>query len=127
MIVGTGIDLCDVDRMRKNLERFGQSFMERLLTPRECAYCLRHRDPAPQFAARFAAKEALVKAMGGNPGAMGWHDAEVLSPADRSGPPLMQVYGTGKAALDERNVSRIWLTLTHERTMAAAFVVLEAT
>jgi len=64
MLVGTGIDLTDIPRIQKSIDRFGSRFLDRIFTEREKAYCLRKRNHAESFAARFAAKEAAAKALG---------------------------------------------------------------
>ena len=64
MILGTGVDIIEVDRIRGSYERFGERFVRRILSDSELGYCLAHRDPAPFLAARFAAKEAISKAFG---------------------------------------------------------------
>ena len=78
MILGTGIDLIEVERIRASFARFGERFLQRILRPGETAYCLAHKDPAPFLAARFAAKEAISKAFGTGIGnLLGWQDLEV--------------------------------------------------
>ncbi|HKX60359.1 MAG TPA: holo-ACP synthase, partial [Verrucomicrobiae bacterium] len=78
MVLGTGIDIIEVDRIRSSFEKFGERFVNRILRPAEIAYCLRHRDPGPFLAARFAAKEAISKSFGTGIGAqLGWQDMEV--------------------------------------------------
>ena len=64
MIVGIGTDIVEVDRIRDSLKKFGEKFIDRILLPAEREYCLSHTDPAPNIAARFAAKEAIAKAFG---------------------------------------------------------------
>ena len=78
MILGVGIDIIEVARIRSSYERFGERFLNRILLPNEIAYCLSHKVPAPFLAARFAAKEAISKAFGTGIGAqLGWQDMEV--------------------------------------------------
>jgi len=78
MILGTGIDIIEVSRIRASYEKFGERFLKRILRPEEIAYCLSHRFPAPFLAARFAAKEAISKAFGTGIGKqLGWQDLEV--------------------------------------------------
>jgi holo-[acyl-carrier protein] synthase len=84
MILGTGVDIIEVARIRSSHERFGDRFIRRLLRDAEIEYCLSHRDPAPFLAARFAAKEAVSKAFGTGIGQyLGWHDIEVSINARR--------------------------------------------
>lgn len=123
MIVGLGLDVCDIARVRRSLERHGRAFMEKVLTPDEQAYCDKHRDPAVPLAGRFAAKEATIKALGAPPG-LRWHDM-VIVPAE-GGPPRLSLGGVGATTASARGVARTHLTITHDGGVAAAVVVLEA-
>ncbi len=123
MIVGVGLDVCSVPRVRRSLRRFGPRFLRRVLTEAEEAYCLAHRDPAEPFAARFAAKEALLKAMGVPPG-LRWQQMEVVR--DGRGAPSLRLTGGAAAAAERLGVRRSWLSITHDHGLAAAVVVLEA-
>lgn len=120
MIAGLGLDLCEIARLRAALARGGERLTSRLFTEAEQEYAGRHRDPAPSFAARFAAKEAFVKALGGWPAGMRWTDVEVRSGAH--GRPELLLHGAALLALEGRQAH---LSLTHERGMAGAVVVLE--
>lgn len=126
MIVGMGIDLVDIDRIRAVLERHGGRARARLFTPGELAYADRRQDPARHLAARFAAKEAAYKALAGSPSAraIGWRDIEVVS--DLDGRPGLRLHGLAAARARELGVVAAWLTMTHADRMAAATVVLEA-
>ena len=115
MIVGVGIDVVGVGRFAETLERT-PGLAERLFTIAE-----RQRTIASQ-AARFAAKEALAKALGA-PGGLHWHDAEVVSTDD--GRPWLQVSGTVAKRCDELNVETIHLSISHDAGIASAVVVLE--
>lgn len=121
MIRGVGLDIVEVERIREALDRHGESFLDRVLTPAERAYCARFHDPGPPVAARFAAKEAVFKALGtGWSGGMRWTDVEVVR--GETGPPRVELHGKARQAAGE---GRIWLSLTHEKTVAAAMAVLE--
>ena len=122
MIVGIGLDVCEIARIRRNLERYGPRFMDRLLTPAERAYCEKHRDAAVSFAGRFAAKEAAIKALGGPPG-LRWRDMEVL-PAERERP-QMRLHGAGARVAQSLGADRVHVTITHDAGVAAAVVILE--
>ena len=116
MIVGIGVDLCDVARFEESLRRTPE-LAERLFTPAE-------RDrPAASLAARFAAKEALAKALGA-PAGLGWHDAEVVN--DEDGRPRFVVRGTVAEAMGLAGGTEVHLSLTHDGGLAAAYVVVEA-
>jgi len=115
-VIGVGIDVVDIDRFELSLERT-PSLRERLFTPAEAA-----RPPA-SLAARFAAKEALAKALGA-PHGMSWHDAEVVS--EESGRPMLSIRGTVQARADELGVRHLHLSLSHDAGIASAVVVLES-
>jgi holo-[acyl-carrier protein] synthase len=119
-VIGIGVDLCEVDRMRASLSRT-PTLRDRLFTEDERAYCERRNDPVERFAARFAAKEAVLKAMGLGVGSCKWHDIEVVSA--ESGAPSVQLHGTAKALADERGISRWLLTMTHTTQTAEAIAV----
>ena len=98
MIVGTGIDLCEVPRIRKSIERFGQRFIDRIYTPREIAYVERKANKYERYAARFAAKEAGMKAIGtGWRGGITWQDFEVTNLP--SGRPVLAFQGWRRRSL----------------------------
>jgi len=124
MILGTGLDLIEIDRIAEAHHRFGERFLRRILRPEEMAYCLSYTRPAPYVAARFAAKEAVSKAFGTGIGAeLGWHDIEIARRA--SGEPLVVLHGAGARLLATRGGQRLHLSLTHTATFAAAVAILE--
>lgn len=123
MIVGLGLDVCEIARVRRSLERHGPRFMDKVLTPDERAYCERRRDPAVPFAGRFAAKEAAIKALGA-PEGLRWHDM-IIVPAEGC-PPSLMLRGAGADAAARLGVARTHLTITHDGGVAAAVVILEA-
>lgn len=89
-IKGLGNDIIEIARIRQGIERHGHHFLSRLFTPREQDYCYKFQDPVPHFAGRFAAKEAIVKALGTGFGAqVAWHDIEILS--DDLGKPVVLI------------------------------------
>ncbi len=116
MIVGVGIDVCDLERFGSSLSRT-PGLQTRLFTPAEAAL------PPHSLAARFAAKEALAKALGA-PGGLEWHDAEVVS--DPTGRPSFVLRGTVSARADELGVAAVHLSLSHDAGIASAVVVLES-
>lgn len=122
MILGLGLDVCSVPRMEEALARHGDRFWRRILTEAEQALLGDRVDRATALAGRFAAKEAIVKAMSGAPG-VSWHDLEVLG-APRQ-PPVMHVHGPAKALAERMGVERILLSITHDGGVAAAVVILE--
>ncbi len=116
MIVGVGIDVVDIARFEATLERT-PGLRERLFTPAEAGL------PVRSLAARFAAKEAVAKALGA-PGDLRWHDAEVETEA--SGRPVLHVGGTVAARLTELGGSRVHVSLSHDGGVATAIVVAES-
>ena len=116
MILGLGTDLVDIARLEQALERT-PTLRERLFTPAEASL------PVASLAARFAAKEALSKALGAPPG-LGWHDAGVV--VEESGRPQFELRGTVADAVAGLGADRVHLTLSHDGGLALAFVVLES-
>ena len=126
MILGVGIDIIEVERIRASRERFGERFLNRILRPAEIAYCLSHRNPAPFLAARFAAKEAISKAFGTGIGRqLGWQDMEVGR--EDSGKPFVIPHDDGQKLLAERGGTQFYLSLSHTANYAAAVAILEKT
>jgi holo-[acyl-carrier protein] synthase len=124
MILGLGIDVIEVGRIRDSHERFGERFLKRILHPNEISYCLTHRDPAPFLAVRFSAKEAISKAFGTGIGEkLGWHDMEICR--RESGEPYVVLHGGGRTLMAERQARGIFISLTHTADHAAAVAVLE--
>jgi holo-[acyl-carrier protein] synthase len=124
MIVGTGVDVTEVARIRAALERFGNRFLGRVFTPEEVRYCTSKANPAERLAARFAAKEAGLKALGtGLRHGITWHDVEVIrQPGSR---PVLQFSGRAAEFATRLGCNRIHLSLTHTAGQAMAFVILE--
>ena len=119
-MIGIGVDLCEVERMRTALERT-PTLRHRLFTVAEQAYCDRRKDPTERYAARFAAKEAVLKAMGLGLGACRWHDIEVARA--ESGVPSVLLHGVARDLAAERGISRWLLTMTHTHRVAEAIAV----
>lgn len=124
MILGNGIDLAEVERIKNSIERFGDRFIERVYTPRERAYVERKANRYERYAARFAAKEAGMKAIGtGWRGGIRWHDFEVTNLA--SGRPALTLHGIAGQVAARMGVKTISLSLTHTAQYGMAFVILE--
>ena len=115
-VIGVGIDVCDIERFGASLTRT-PGLRERLFTPAEASR------PLASLAARFAAKEALAKALGA-PVGMSWQDAEVVNEA--SGRPLLELRGTVLARAELLGVASVHVSLSHDAGIASAVVVLEA-
>jgi holo-[acyl-carrier protein] synthase len=124
VIVGLGMDVVEIERIRRILDGppgRAERFLARCFTEGERAFCDAARDRAARYAARFAAKEAAAKALAAPPG-MGWRDAEVVR---GSGAPALELRGAAGDAARALGVVRSLLTLTHDGGLAAAAVVLE--
>lgn len=124
MILGTGIDLAEVDRIRAAVERYGDRFVHRIYTERERAYVARKANKYERYAARFAAKEAGMKAIGtGWRHGITWHDFEVTNLP--SGRPTITFHGVAKQVAERMGVKRAHLSLTHTAQYGQAFLILE--
>ena len=114
----TGIDIIEISRVRRVLEQYGQRFLDRIFTPAEIAYC---RERAPNLAARFAAKEATMKALGTGVRGVGWKDIEVVR--QESGAPSIELHGRAKQRAQRLGVQEVAVSLSHSRDYAVASVV----
>ena len=125
MIVGTGVDLAEVPRIRAAVERYGTKFIERIYTPAEIAYVQRKANKFERYAARFAAKEAGMKAIGtGWRHGVRWQDFEVANLP--SGKPTLRFHGVAAQVADRLGVKNVSLSLTHTAELGMAHVILEA-
>src|SRR5665213_4575615 len=124
MIVGSGVDMIEIERIAETLARYGDRFCQRIYRPGEILYCRRKRNAAESFAARFAAKEAAAKALGtGIQQGVGWQDIEVVRAP--SGRPSLIFHGRAAAIARQLGASHAVVSLTHTRTQALAQVLLE--
>ncbi|MEA3346033.1 MAG: holo-ACP synthase [Chloroflexota bacterium] len=116
-----GVDIMETERLRQAVDRWGQRFLDRVYTPREQRFC---RGRISELAARFAAKEAISKALGtgiiGRHG-VSWREMEVLP--DRRGKPLVHLHGRAKQRAEELGLAQWAISLSHERNTAIAFVL----
>lgn len=118
-IHGLGNDIIEIHRVAKGFEDHGQPFLDRLFTTKEQQYCQLHSDPFPRYAGRFAAKEAIVKALGCGFGAeAGWHDIEII--ADPKGKPEVHLSSELKKRF---NNPKILVTISHCKEYAAAVAI----
>src|SRR5271156_5696100 len=125
VIVGTGVDLAEVDRIRQAIERHGQRFINRIYTPAEIAYAQRKANRYERYAARFAAKEAGMKAIGtGWKRGVRWLDFEVTNLP--SGRPTLRFHGVAAQFAERLGVRNIALSLTHTAVQAMAIFILES-
>ncbi len=121
-VIGLGLDLVEVDRIRNLLARHSERFTERTFTAAESAYCQAAADPAIHYAARFAAKEAVSKALGtGFAEGVNWRDIEVTR--TEAGVPGVRLHAGAEARARELGISKWLLSLTHTATGAAASAV----
>jgi len=124
MILGTGVDICEVRRIGASIVRFGDRFLERVFTKEEIRYCKSKKNSVERFAARFAAKEAAMKALGtGATRGVTWTSIEVGHAA--GGRPILRFQGTTAQIAQQHGVRRISLSLTHTETQAMAMVIFE--
>lgn len=118
-INGLGTDIIEIDRFRQSMERHGIHFLNRILTEKEQHHCMQFRDAAPHFAGRFAAKEAIAKALGTGIGkALSWHDIEILP--DEHGKPIAHL---SKEAKSSFNNPHILVSISHCHSYATAVAV----
>ncbi len=122
MIYGVGIDLVKIERMKGVVEKWGQRFLNKVFTKEEISYCYDKKDPYLSLAARFAAKEALVKAIG-SAGPVSLTDIEVVN--IDTGKPFIKINGKLKDFFKEKSIKRAHLSLSHEHEYGVACVVLE--
>src|ERR1035438_4318328 len=124
MIVGSGIDLAEIGRIQKSVDRYGARFLDRVYTPAEQAYCLKKRNSAESLAARFASKEAGAKALGtGISQGVGWLEIEVVR--EPSGRPTIQFHGRAAQIAARLGVAHAALSITHTADLAMASVATE--
>ena len=124
MIIGTGVDVVEIARIRTVLERSKNRFISRVFTPAEQQFCNQHRDPAPHYAVRFAAKEALFKAIGtGWAKGVTWLDVEVLR--ERQEAPILRLQGEALRLSASMGTHKVHVSLSHSNKYAIAMVILE--
>ena len=125
-IIGIGSDLLEIKRLAAAGEKYGDRLYRRVFTEAEIAYCESRTHPHQHYAARFAAKEAVFKALGvGWAQGVSWMDVEVIR--QDKGPPAVRISGAAKKLADDLGVSRTHLSLSHTKDLAMANVVLEGT
>lgn len=122
MITGVGTDIIEIERIDQSIEKYGKKFLDRLFSPEEQSYCDKHKESARHYAGRFAAKEAVVKALGtGISEGTAWLDIEVLN--DPQGKPMVLL---SNALREKHGHPRIHLSISHNKSYATAFAVCEA-
>lgn len=119
MIQGIGVDIIKIERIKKAIERSGQGFLNRVFTPEEQNYCLKMKNKFQHFAVRFAAKEAVLKALGLGWNSIRWTSIEVVN--DEDGSPEVTLHDK----IRNMSTSRMFISLSHFEEYAIAFVILE--
>ena len=123
MICGIGIDIQDVEAFAASVGESGDDYLRRVFTPAEIAYCEGTSNTMETYAARFAAKEAAMKALGTGWDGVDWQDFEILN--EPSGQPRLRLSGNAAKILVERGITSSWVSLSHVRDYAVAQVVFE--
>ena len=124
MIVGTGIDIVEIGRIKHSIIKYSDRFKNKVFTQKEIDYCHSQADPAKHFAARFSVKEAVLKCFGtGMTGGILWKDVEVEN--KKSGQPTLKLYGKGKELFNQLNIKHIHISITHDKSYAVAHAIAE--
>lgn len=124
MIIGTGVDIVEIERLRKIIDRLKDRFIVRVFTAGEQKFCRNHRNPLPHFAARFAAKEAVFKALGtGWAKGVTWLDVDVRREGQDA--PTIVLHGEAQRLSASKGVHKVHLSLSHSEQWAVAMVILE--
>lgn len=123
MIFGTGVDIVEISRMREAIEKWGESFLNKIFTIREISYSRSRRSSFQHFAARFAAKEAVIKAFGEplkHP--INWCDIEILN--DREGKPMIVLHDSALRLKSKKRIGDVIVSLSHSKNYAIANAIL---
>ncbi|MGY8762004.1 MAG: holo-ACP synthase [Nitrospinaceae bacterium] len=124
MIVGTGIDIVEIGRIKHSIIKYSDRFKNKVFTQKEIDYCHSQADPAKHFAARFSVKEAVLKCFGtGMTGGILWKDVEVEN--KKSGQPTLNLYGKGKELFNQLKIKHIHISITHDKSYAVAHAIAE--
>ena len=124
MIVGTGIDIVEIVRIKHSIIKYSDRFKNKVFTQKEIDYCHSQADPAKHFAARFSVKEAVLKCFGtGMTGGILWKDVEVEN--KKSGQPTLNLYGKGKELFNQLKIKHIHISITHDKSYAVAHAIAE--
>lgn len=122
MIFGLGTDITEIDRIQSMIDRHGDHFLERIYTPLEIEYCQRHKMATQHFAGRWAAKEAVMKALGtGFVKGVSWTEIEIES--QQSGRPVVKLSGSTAQLADDLGISQILVSISHSKSYATATAI----
>jgi holo-[acyl-carrier protein] synthase len=123
-ILGTGIDIVECLRIAQMIERHGELFITRVYTETEIEYCTARKAATQHYAGRWAAKEAVLKALGtGWRRGIGWRDIEIIN--DRKGAPTVRLRGGARDVMESAGIRRFHATISHCRSFAVAYVIAE--
>lgn len=123
MIEGSGIDIVEVKRIKSSVKKWGRRFLDKIYTKRELAYCKAKGAPEQHLAARFAAKEAVYKAFGGDKEiSIVWTDVEILN--EKNGKPKVLLKGNAKKLKEKRRISKVVISLSHTKNYAVGNCIL---
>ncbi len=123
MIIGCGIDIVEIKRIKSLRERYQERFLNRLFSESERNYCQKKKWVDRHLAGRFAAKEAFIKALGGNTRQLRWHDLEIRN--NGGGKPDLLLLGNSRDLVEDVHIKNIYLTISHSDNFAVAQVILE--
>ncbi len=125
MIFGIGLDIIEIARIQKMLEKHAERFTHKIFTKNEVKYCQSRPNPGNHFAARFAAKEAVLKSLGtGMAQGINWKDIEIVN--ESSGRPILYLTGKGKEIFDTLNLKNIHISISHDKVYAIAQAIAES-
>ncbi len=123
MVLGSGVDIIEVDRVKKAINKWGDSFLNKVFTKKEVVYSKRRRFAYQHLAARFATKEAVLKAFGGGWSRnLPWKDVEIVN--DRKGKPEIILYGAARTTYDKKRIKKIVVSMSHTKRYAVANAIL---
>ncbi len=122
MVKGIGTDIIEIKRLRLLAEKYPGKFQNKIFTQNEVAYCSLRKDPFPSFAARFAAKEAVLKALGtGLAFGIGWRDVEIVTEKDNG--PKVSLHNKAVEIAGEKGISKVMISISHDQDKALAFAL----
>lgn len=122
MIISCGTDIIEIERVKNAVEKWGDNFLKRVFTDKEIDYSMKKRFSYQHLAARFAAKEAVLKAFGDGFGFNNWQEVEIIN--DASGKPGVKLYGKLRELLHKKNIDDIIISMSHAKTCAQAIAIL---
>ncbi|TDO86103.1 holo-[acyl-carrier-protein] synthase [Halanaerobium saccharolyticum] len=123
MIIGTGIDIVKNSRIESLIKKYGLRFLKKIYLDNEIEYCYNKVNATPSFAARFAAKEAVLKALGTGMRKNSWHDIEIFN--NQLGKPEVRLFNNTSSRAVELGVNNIFLSISHEKEYSVAQIILE--